>query len=654
MADTQAGTQAHKQVDGELNGETRREYMHAILSELRALERMVNEGAFERGVSRIGSEQELFLVDTAFQPAPAAIAILERLNDPRFTTELGAFNLEANAESQPFTGDGLSRMEQQLGELYELVRKAGAGIGVLPVMAGILPTINKTDLGLENMVPKPRYQALNRAMQKARGEHFDFSIKGIDELVVKHDSVMVEAVCASFQVHLQLAEPERFAQSYNLAQMLLAPVLAVGTNSPLLFGRRLWSETRIAVFEQSCDVRTPGLHLRDSMGRVSFGRQWLKGSVVDLFKENVARFRPLVGTALDEFDGLEALERGQVPSMKALRLHSGTIYRWNRACYGISDNGKPHLRIELRCLPSGPTIADEVANGAFWLGLMSELGATLDDVAERLSFDEARVNLYAAARDGLRARFTWLDGHEVLAQPFILDTLLPLAKAGLDRVKMNAADTERYLRIIERRARSLHTGSSWQLNSLSSMKGRGTPGAQATALVAGLIARQKTDTVVADWELATLSEKDAASTSYQKVSQLMVTDIFTVSPDDPVELVSELMAWERVRYVPVEDDRGRLVGLVSSRGVLRYLTAVAREPKLRAASVSAIMRTELVTVTPDTPTSAAIALMKKHKVGALPVVVDGHIVALLTENEFVDAATRVLEAQAAPSPPTPR
>lgn len=644
-------TQRHKEVDGELNGESRRQYMHALLSELRALERMVKGGTFERGVSRIGAEQEMFLVDSAFQPTGAAMPLLEKLADPtRYTTELGAFNLEMNASSQPFAGDGLRKLEAELHLLYQRVREAGATMGVTPVLAGILPTIHKTDLGLENMVPKPRYQALNRAMQRARGEHFDFSIRGIDELVVKHDTVMVEATCASFQVHLQLAEPERFAQMYNLAQMLTAPVLAIGTNSPLLFGRRLWSETRIAVFEQSCDIRTPGLHLRDSIGRVSFGRGWLKGTVVDLFKENVSRFRPLVGLgAAYELDGLEALEQGVVPQMKALRLHSGTVYRWNRPTYGISDNGKPHLRIELRCLPSGPTIADEVANGAVWLGLMTELGATIDDVADRMQFDEARVNLYAAARDGLRARFTWLDGQEVLAQPFVLDTLLPLAKAGLDRAGVDPKDSARYLGIIEQRAKSLHTGSAWQLNSLTKMRGRGTPGARATALVAGLVARQKTDAVVADWELATLSEKDAASTDFQKVSQLMVTDIYSVSPDDPVELVSELMAWERVRYVPVEDDKGKLVGLVSSRGVMRHLTDVARGAGERGATVASIMKTELITVTPDTSTTMAIALMKKHKVGALPVVVNGNLVAMLTENEFVDAATRVLEQQGTPS-----
>jgi hypothetical protein len=353
-------TPGHKKVEGELEGEARRAFMRHLLTDLRAFERMLAEGKFERGVSRIGAEQEIFLVDGGYQPAPGALKILEGIHDGHVTTELGMFNLEMNADPQPFSGKGLAQMETQLAALFEKVRQTAITHGMQPVLAGILPTIAKTDLGLENMVPSPRYQTLNRVMNAARGEAYDFSIKGIDELVVKHDSVMVEACNASFQVHLQLAEPERFAHFYNLAQLLLAPVLAVGTNSPVLFGRRLWAETRIALFEQACDIRTPGLHLRDQVGRVSFGREWLKGGAVDLYKENITRFRALVGTDTNE-DALETLDAGRVPELKALRLHNGTIYRWNRACYGISENGKPHLRIELRILPSGPTIADEVA-----------------------------------------------------------------------------------------------------------------------------------------------------------------------------------------------------------------------------------------------------------------------------------------------------
>jgi len=647
MALSQA-PQAHKQVDGELVGEERRRFMGALLNDLRALELMVERGMFERGVSRIGAEQEIFIVDGAYHPAPGALRILEKIDDPHYTTELGLFNLEINADPQPFGGKGLSAMEAQISALYAKVRTVAAPLDLQPVLAGILPTIGKTDLGLENMVPKPRYQMLNRVMNAARGDAFDFSIKGIDELTMRHDSVMVEACNASFQVHLQLAEPERFAHFYNIAQMLLAPVLAVGTNSPVLFGRRLWAETRIALFEQACDIRTRGLHLRESDKRVGFGREWLKGGVVDLFKENLTRFRALVGTELDE-DAMETLKQGNIPKLRAMLLHSGTIYRWNRACYGISENGLPHLRIELRVLPSGPTVADEVANGAFWLGLMSELGATIEDVPSRMDFDSAQANLYAAARDGLSARFTWLDNKELLAQPLVLDHLLPLAQAGLDRAGVDPADSARYLGIVEKRVRTLRTGSRWTLQSLAEMKDRGTPGARLTALVAATIARQKTGRVVSDWERARFDENDSAVTGHQKVSQYMQTDIFTVQPDDPVELVAELMGWERIRHVPVEDEKGRLVGLVSYRAILRFLTDFAKHPTLAASGatpqsmpVSDLMQRDLVTVHPDTPTLDAIALMRKHRIGCLPVVQDGHIVAVVTEEDFVGIAGKVL------------
>ena len=637
-------TREHKKTQGLLEGDARRRFLRAVLADLRALEQMLAAGAFERGVVRIGAEQELFLVDRAYHPAPGALKILEKIDDPHFTTELGLFQIEANADPQPLSGKGLAKMEEQLSSLFAKVKKIAAGLELHAVLAGILPTIGKSDLGMHNMVPNPRYHALSRAMFEARGEAFDFSIKGIDDLVVKHDSVMVEACNASFQVHLQIPEPERFAHYYNLAQLLLAPVLAAGPNSPVLFGRRLWAETRIALFEQACDIRSPGHHLRDSIPRVSFGSQWLKGSVADIFRENVVRFRALLGAETDEHPD-EVLQRGRVPQLKALRLHNGTIYRWNRPCYGISENGKPHLRIELRILPSGPTVADEVANAAFWLGLMSELSATIEDLPARIEFDDARVNLYSAAREGLSARFTWLDGQEVLAQPLILDQLLPLAKAGLARAGADAEDSARYLGIVERRVRTGRNGARWMLQSLAEMKARGSSGARLTALTAAMIARQDTDRVVSDWERARLDENVSERVGHHKVSQYMSTDIFTVRPDDPVELVADLMGWERIRHVPVEDEKGRLVGLVSYRGVLRHLTGLHKyppQPGGASSPVSDIMKQELITVTPDTPTLEAIGLMRRYRIGCLPVVQDGHIVAMLTEEDFVDIASKVL------------
>ncbi len=648
-------TRAHKKIDSELSGDARRQFTRALLTDLRALERLIADDRFERGVSRIGAEQEMFLVDRAYHPAPAALKLLERVNDSHFTTELGIFQIEMNADPQPFSGHGLRQMEAQLSHLFGKAREACHELEVEPVLVGILPTISKHDLGLHNMVPNPRYMTLNRAMNAERGEAFDFSIKGIDELNVQHDSVMVEACNASFQVHLQVDAPERFAHFYNVAQLLLAPTLALGTNSPVLFGRRLWAETRIALFEQACDIRQPGLHLRDRAARVTFGKQWLKGSVLDIYKENIVRFRALVGTDLGE-NALDTLNRGEVPELRALRLHNGTIYRWNRACYGISENGKPHLRIELRILPSGPTIADEVANAAFWLGLMSEMVHTVEDVPSRIDFEQASANLYAAARDGLGARFTWFDGDEVLAQPFILDRLLPMAKAGLDRAGIDAADSERYIAILDHRVRSMRTGSRWMLQSLAGMKERGSAGDRSTALVAATIARQKTDRVVAEWERARLDEVGGGKPGFYRVSEYMTTDIFTVQPEDPIELVADLMGWERIRHVPVEDGRGQLVGLVTYRGVMRHLTERAKGAGIGARSapntpVSEIMRTEVITVTPDTTTLEAIAKMRRFRIGCLPVVQDGHIVAVITEEDFMGIASELLSQGLLPETP---
>ncbi|HEY8430702.1 MAG TPA: CBS domain-containing protein [Sandaracinaceae bacterium] len=637
-------TRDHKKVEGELEGESRRRFTHAVLTDLRALERMIALGLFEVGQPKIGAEQELFLVDREYHPAPGALKVLEAMDDPHVTTELGLFNLELNVDPQPFTGRGLANMEAQLTELLERLRDVCARFDLTPVLIGILPTIGKSDLGLENMVPSPRYVALNRATNAMRGEAYDFAIKGIDELIVKHDSVMVEACNASFQVHLQV-DPASFARLYNLAQVLAGPVLSIGTNSPILFGKRLWAETRIAVFEQAVDTRPKPAHMRERQARVTFGKRWVQESVLEIYKEDVARFRTLVGTDLDE-DALEALEAGRIPQLKALRLHNGTIYRWNRACYGIGPEGKPHLRIELRVLPSGPTVADEIANAALWLGLMSELGATMEDVTRRIEFDDARANFYAAARDGLGARMTWLDGREVVAQTLVLDELLPLAEAGLARAGIDDDDAHRYLGILEQRARTMRTGSRWAFSSLAGMKDRGSLGEKLTALVAATVARQMTGRTVSEWERARLDEIGSAKSSYHKVSQYMTTDIFTVQPDDAVELVADLMGWERIRHVPVEDGKGHLVGLVSYRAVLRHFNDLQKRSSKEepvSKSVSDIMRRDVITVTPDTPTLEAIRLMRRYRIGCLPVVQDGQLVAIVTEADFMTIASELLE-----------
>lgn len=635
-------TRSHKEIEGEQDAKRKRELTHAMLADLRALERMLREGRFETGIRRIGAEQEMFLIDKTWSPAKGALEMLPRLNDPHFTTELGQFQLEANCDPQVFTGDGISRMEKQLEELVTKARRAAQELGLQAVLTGILPTMRKKDLGMDNMVPSPRYRALAKAFIELRGSSFEFSINGLDELILEHDSVMVEACNSSFQVHYQV-EPQEFARMYNIAQLLAGPMVALSANSPLLFGRRLWAETRIALFRQAVDTRSHH-HLRSSEARVSFGTRWVKDSVLEIYQEDIARFRTLVGTDLDE-DPQATLDRGGVPQLKALRLHNGTVYRWNRACYGVAD-GKAHLRIENRVMPAGPTVLDEMANGALWFGLMAELGATEEDIPARMDFDQAGANFYTAAREGLGAHFQWLDGEDISAQRLVLDKLLPVAEAGLRRNHIAPADIQRYLGVIEARARSGRTGARWALSSWNALKGKATNGERSNAIVAAMIQRQQSGRPVADWERARVDEAETGQ-NYLRVDQYMATDLFTVQPDDPVEIVANLMSWERIRHVPVEDKEHKLVGLVGYRSVMRFL---AGGGSIIDTPVSEIMKKQLTTVTPDTPTLDALRVMRKTRIGCLPVVQDEKLVGILTEEDLMNIASKLMEERLAQNP----
>jgi CBS domain-containing protein/gamma-glutamyl:cysteine ligase YbdK (ATP-grasp superfamily) len=625
----------------------RRQFTNALLRDLHALGGMLADGRIESGVRRIGAEQEMFLVDRSWRPAPVALELLEAVDDPHFVTEVGAFNLEVNLDPQSFQGDCLRRVETQLDGLLHRVRTVAGERGVDVLLAGILPTIRKSDLGLSNMVDKERYRQLNTAISNLRGNEVDFYIKGVDELRMRHDSVMVEACNASFQVHLQV-DPETFANQYNIAQVLAGPVLACATNSPLLFGRRLWAETRIAVFQQSVDTRRPSHHLRDLEPRVTFGDRWLKRSIIELYREDVSRFPPLLPD-VEVPDPFDALGRGEAPELAALRLHTGTVWRWNRGCYGISD-GVAHLRIENRVLPSGPTPLDEVANAALWLGTMVALASRYEDITAHVEFEQAKWNFLAAARLGLDAPLVWLDGAQLSAPRLALDHLLPLAHEGLTAVGVDDADRERYLDVVERRIHSGNTGSRWLLQSLAEMRDRGTPGQRLNSLVAGMAARQRTDRPVADWTLARLDEGGGWEHDFLRVEQIMSTDFHTVHEDDPLSLVANLMDWHRIRQVLVEDGHGLLVGIVSYRALLKLL---ARGPvDLGTYAVSDVMTRDPVCIGPDMDTVRALDVMRTYSLAAVPVVQGGQLVGLVTEHHYMAIAAQLLLAELGGRMPT--
>jgi CBS domain-containing protein len=427
---------------------------------------------------------------------------------------------------------------------------------------------------------------------------------------------------------------------YNIAQVAAAPVLAAGANSPMLFGKRLWRETRIALFEQAVDTRSSNEHLRERQARVSFGRDWVRDSVLDLFREDVARFRTVLGIQ-DWEDPIRALDEGRIPSLKALRLHNGTVYRWNRACYGILDD-KPHLRIENRVLPSGPTPVDELANAAFWFGLIASLAKEVGDVTRHMAFDEAKDNFQAAARHGLESTLTWFNGRHVGARELILEELLPMARDGLAMGGIYSSDIDRYLGALRERVETGHTGARWQLASYKGLKGTTAPGERLNALVAATRSRQQRNEPVARWEPARGEESGDFRTNFVRVDQYMTTDLFTVHEDEALDLVANLMEWEKIRHVPVEDSRSRLVGLISYRSLLRLLArGMSRDGK--AMAVREVMRRDPITITPDTNTLDAVQLMRKHRVGCLPVVKDGTLVGIVTERDFMNVAAGLLE-----------
>jgi len=454
---------------------------------------------------------------------------------------------------------------------------------------------------------------------------------------------MLEACNTSFQVHFQVS-PENFAKNYNIAQVVTAPLLAAAVNSPILLGKRLWHETRIAVFEYSIDTRSKIQQERGLKPRVHFGDRWLEDSVTEIFKEDIARFR-IVLTTETEKDPMGMIEQGIMPSLNALRLHNGTVYRWNRPCYGVHNN-VPHLRIENRVIPAGPTVLDEVANAAFFYGMMAGMTEQVEDIREYLTFADVKANFLAAARDGIRAQMNWFNDTHLPAKQLVLEQLLPLAREGLQEAGIDQDDIDKYLGVVRDRVSMRRTGSRWALESLESMNESGTLDQRLRCIVSSMVDQQSTGKPICQWKLAEYCAKQDWRDSYRTVGQFMATDLFTVRPDDIVDFAATLMDWRHVRHVPVENETGELVGLVSHRALLR-LVAQGRVGKEHQVTVGEIMNREPITVHADTPTVDAIRLMREKKLACLPVTRKDKLVGIVTEHDLIVVASYVLESQLA-------
>ena len=611
-----------------------RAFTDALLTDLEVLEEMLARGMVAEGPPTIGAEQEMFLVGADFAPAPVAPAVLARAAEPRLTTEIARYNLEANLTPRPLGGRCLSELHAELAELLGVVRAAALPEGADVVLAGILPTLEPRHLSLDHLSPGARYKSLNDAIMAAHGGAMRAHIEGTDALSLEHDNVMPEAANTSFQLHLQVA-PADFARLYNLAQWVTAPLLACAVNSPLLLGRRLWHETRIALFQQAVDVRDAAQQARGARMRVGLGERWARDSALELWREDATRFRPLLAPPVAD-DARAALARGEVPSLQALRLHNGTVYRWNRPCYGVAD-GVAHLRIEHRALPAGPTLVDEVANAALFYGLMVAGDGCWGDVSSRAPFDDARANLVAAARYGLGAELAWFGGRHVAAAELLASELVPMARDGLHAAGCDPADVVRYLDVVEARVASRRTGASWTLASLGALAPR-RPSERARAIAAVLRDVQARDVPL--HTVAPAGEGDGAEAPRAEltVRHLMSADVFTVREDDAVRLAASVMGWRHVRHVPVVDTVGALVGMV---GADVLLAALARGTQ-QGVAVRELMGPSPPTITPDAGFEEALARLLGAGASGLAVVDAGRLVGVVTERDLLRHAAERL------------
>ncbi|WP_303904870.1 glutamate-cysteine ligase family protein [Thiohalomonas denitrificans] len=427
-------------------------FSRRLKTETHLLERWFAEQRFSARHGTVGFELEAWLVDAAAQPAPENVRFLQRLPDALVTPELSLFNIELNSTPLALGGNALGAMHRELSANWLRCREAAAAMGLRLAMIGILPTVRDEVLTLANMSLLSRYKALNEQVMRLRGGRaLVLEIQGREHLRTEHHDVMLEAATTSFQIHLQVAQGKA-ARYFNVATILSAPMVAVSANSPLLFGRRLWQESRIPLFEQAVDIGGIEGAAFGPLKRVTFGSGYVRESMFELFHENLEHYPMLLPVELDE----------QPETLSHLRLQNGTIWRWNRPLVGFDEDGTPHLRIEHRVVPAGPSVIDSIANAALFFGLMTAIAEQERGVEVKLDFARARDNFYNAAKHSLDASIVWLDGRNWNLQELFRRRLLPMAREGLEELSCAAGDIDRYLGIIDERGRTGRTGAAWQ------------------------------------------------------------------------------------------------------------------------------------------------------------------------------------------------
>jgi len=637
------GEKKFKKAKGELG---KQQFVSNLLQDMQALEYMLHNQFFETGITRIGAEQEMCIIQKkSFKAAPIALEIMDLLQDkPWLDTELAKFNLEINLDPRVFTGSALKDMEAETNEKLQIIKTELAHFNSDILLTGILPTLHKNDLESHNLTPRERYKLLVESLSaQLLGQAFELRIQGIDELLLRSHTPLLEAANTSFQVHLQV-DPENFVPYYNIAQALTAPVLGISANSPIVFGRRLWHESRIALFQQALDVRTTNEHMRERSPRVNFGSDWVHNSILDIYREDIARFRSLIYPETNE-NSIETVLAGNIPRLSALQVHNSTVYRWNRPCYGISDTGKPHLRIENRVLPAGPTVVDEIANAALWLGAVVGCAKEWGDIRKKMSWEDVRDNFEKAARFGMDSKFTWFKDKKITVTDLVQHELIPLAKEGLASQGIDSGDIDFYMDIISQRAKLNLNGARWQLRAFTKLKKETSMDEAVTVMTSAIYENQNLGKPVHTWELPELKDLLDYRPGNLRVEEFMQTDLFTVSKDDLIELVAKLMDWRKIRYMPVEDQKGNICGLITSRLLLRFYSqkGISIKEGNKQQTVEDIMISSPIVIEPGKSIIEALHIMREKKIGCLPVVTDGELIGIITEMDFLRISARLIE-----------
>ncbi len=601
-----------------------RAFYLSVLDDLDTLDTMIREGMIDDGTMHIGAEQELCIVDEDCRPSKKGPEILDVIPFSQYTNELGIFNLEINLDPYPLEGLCFDMVQTELEQLLDKGERYAIESNGRFLLTGVLPTLQKKNLDFAYITPQPRYKLLSETLLRIRGNDFQVYLQGVDEINSTLDSVLYEACNTSFQLHLQV-RPQSFVEQYNWSQMIAGPMMSACVNSPILFGRELWAETRIALFKQSLDTRTFSNHIRTQMPRVSFGKDWIKNSFSDIYKDQVSRF-PVLLQKKGVPSSSEIFERGEVPKLPYLLLHSGTTYSWNRPCYG-SGGKKPHIRIECRYLPAGPSVPDEMANFAFWVGLMKAMPESAKKLPDTVDFKMARGNFIKAARYGLETVHDWY-GEKIPAQLLILDKLMPMAEQGLKKSGVNSGSIERYLNIIQNRVESYQTGASWQIRNFRRLRERYSK-IQAAQVLTEYMVHHRNDAVHL-WKDISVAKYHKVTDMNKSVMSCLSGDLITLKDDVPIALARKIMHWKGINHIIVENRNNQLNGVLSSADLPDH-TDIEKNGN----PISSIMSRNVISISIDETPERAWQIMRQNKVRCLPVLEGKELVGIVTSNDLM-------------------